>query len=93
MLKENLDAKKVYNFGLFNAYYGTGTLEEIMEMCREYGTEIYKLEIASLADILDEVAMGQNPKEGYVQIKEGIFKWLDLTFLDKLDFCGYVKVS
>ncbi|MBS5824636.1 MAG: hypothetical protein KID00_12445 [Clostridium argentinense] len=93
MLKENLKAKKVYNFGLINSYYGIATMEKIMEMCRECDTDIYNLELASLRDITDYVCMGQDPFEGYVEVEEGIFKWIDLSFLDDLDFCGYTKIS
>lgn len=93
MLKENLKAKKLYNFGLMNSYYGIATIEDIVEMCRECDTEIYQLELASLADISDWVCIGQDPFEDYIQVKEGIFKWVDLTFIDPYDFYGYAKVS
>lgn len=93
MLKENLEAKKVYNFGLMNSYYGIATIEDIVEICRECGTEIYKLELASLANISDWVYMIEEPFAEYIQVKEGIYKWVDLTAIDTYDFCGYAKVS
>ncbi|WP_291582650.1 hypothetical protein [Clostridium sp. UBA6640] len=93
MLEDNLEAKKVYSFGLMNSYYGIVTMEDITEMCRECGTEIYKLELANLADILDWIHMIGEPFGEYLQVKEGIYKWIDLTFIASYDFYEYAKVS
>lgn len=85
--------KKIMNFGLKNGFYGTLTEDEIIELCKECNTDIYSLELASVSDLEDLICMGEEPYIGLVEVQEGIYYWLDLTFIDDEDFIGYAKVK
>lgn len=70
-------AKEIFNFGLCGGVYGMGTEEEILELCKDFSTTIYNVDLANIKEVEEWVGYTGEPWTGLIATKDGVYQFVD----------------
>ncbi|MBZ9635529.1 hypothetical protein [Clostridium sp. FP1] len=97
MCNKNLTTKtgangvqNIFNFGLCGGTYGVGSENEILELCKDFSTTVYSVDLASIRDVEEWTGQTEEHWTGLICVQEGTYEWLDMLEIEQAiaEECG-----